>query len=707
MYPTPHDDAFTDGDRTSRFLLDLTADRAQTLFRPPGAGTIELAQRHGLVALLAEKSDDLVVRAILARETARQAVLRMHLRRILTRLHDSGVMTAVLKGPAMASFYRNPAHRPFADLDILVPERQAELALSVLAADQATVRVPAKRPKADKREVLFSDESGIRFNVDLHWNLYSYTQFGGPTEGATERAWAEAVESIASPLGPTWDIPDSYRTALLAAHAVLDHRFRMILFRDFLELTRVGVDWEELGKVTTKWNLRSTTYVALWMSKVVLGAPIPDGFLASLHPRSMPIRYLERALPRVDIVRFDGHKPHPVNLAAVLLNDSPRASLSLLLRAPFAVPGWRRRVASSQPLGSSSPRTLILASTDKRRGAEVFSERLQEGLLRRGWVVEAVSLRESGDTPTVDLEPLVRSSERQARRLDLGVARALRRKIRFFAPDVVLANGGATLRYAAMARMSRRFHLVYVAIGEPTFWLRSRLSRWLNRQMLRRVDLVLAVSEVTRLQLEALEPSLRGRTVTAYQGVPQTMFVESASSPEDTTLNVVMVGSLTAEKDPMRALRVVAAVPNARLRLVGDGPLLDELEAQAEELGITGRVAFAGSVLDIRPHLDWAHVLILTSLSEGLPGAILEAGAAGVPTVTVDVGGVSEAIEHGVTGLVTASSDQALIMALQALDSDRESLAAMASAVRTHIQSKFEMGAVVDRYAELLEKADR
>ena len=707
MYPTQRDDAFTDGDRASQFLLDLTADRAQSLSRSPAAGTIELAHRHGLIALLAEKTDELMVRAILARETSRQAVLSRHLRRILTRLHESGVRTAVLKGPSVASLYRNPAHRQYSDLDLLVPEPQVEDALSVLATDPATIRVPAKRPKADKRDVLLSDESGIRFNVDLHWDLFSYTQFRGSTEGATERAWAEAAENPASPIGPVWEIPDSYLTAFLAVHAVLDHRFRMILFRDFLELTRIGVDWDALERMTTRWGLRSTTYVSLWVCKVALGVPIPDGFLASLRPTSIPIRYLERALPRVDMVRFDGHKPHPINLAAVLLNDSPLASFSLLLRAPFAVPSWRSRVVSSRAVGSAAPRTLILASTDKRRGAEVFSERLREGLVGRGWVVEAVSLRESGETPTADLEPLVTSSQGRAKRLDLRVALALREKVRTFAPDVVVANGGATLRYAAMARVIQRFQLVYVGIGEPTFWLRSRLSRWINRLMLKRVDLVLAVSEVTRSQLEALEPSLKGRTFTVYQGVPSTMFIRHVSPSANSTLNVLMIGSLTAEKDPMRALRVVAAVPTSRLRLVGDGPLLDVLKAQTEELGINGRVSFAGSVLDIGPHLDWAHVLILTSLSEGLPGAILEAGAAGVPTVAVDVGGVREAIVQGVTGVVTTSSDQALIDALQTLDSDREGLARMGTAVQAHIESKFALEAVVDRYAELLQRVNR
>lgn len=694
-----HQHAFARGDRTSRLLIDLAADRAVAIPGQVRAGLVELGQRHGLISILSEETDDQLVRAITSRETARRRILEWHVKGILERFDQAGIRTAVLKGPAIAGRYRNPSHRLFSDIDLLVADHQIDGALELMAEYPATLSIPEKRPKADKRDILVKDPSGILFNVDVHWDLYSYSQLRGSAAGAIEMAWAGAIP-IGSPLGPQWDIPDAYRIAFLCAHAVLDHRFRLILFRDFLELCRGEVDWEALGEVATRWGLRSTTYLALWLGKSIVDAAVPEDFLTAVRPRSLPLRYLEAALPGIDLVRFDGHRPHPVNLASVLLNDSRWGRTSLLLRAPAAVPKWRRRVAEDAHF-SDTPRTLILVSTDRRRGAEVFTERLREGLLARGWVTEAVSLKGHGEEPRADLETLIGPEEPLGRRFDWRIARRLRAKIRSFNPDVVVANGGATLRYAIADNMGRRYKLVYIGIGEPHYWFRSRFSRWMNRWMLRRVDHVLTVSETTRGQLLELEPSLSSRVSTGYTGVPERLFEVPIEAPEG-PLRVLMVGSLTQEKDPQQALRVVSEVPAARLRFLGDGPLRGELKLEARSLGITDRVEFSGSVTDVTPHLAWAHVLILTSRSEGLPGAILEAGAAGVPAIAVDVGGVREAVEDGVGGFVSGPEDEALIEALKTVNADRERLAQMGKAAREHVMSRFRMDDVIQRYADAL-----
>lgn len=690
---------FTGGDPITRVLIDLAAGKMVEIGSQAPAGLVEHAQKHGLVSILGDVTADPLVRAINARESARSQVLQGHLRRLLGRFHEKGLRVAVLKGPAVAQCYRTPRHRHYSDLDLLVPPDEVEVALGVLGADPSIVRIPDKRPKADKRDVLFEDESGIRFNVDLHWDLFSYSQLRQAALGATAEGWASASESLDSDLGPVWELPEAYRIPFLCCHAILDHRFRLILFRDLLEIALRKVDWETVDAVSRRWGLRSTTYVSLWIAKEALDAPIPGDVLASLRPRSLPISYLEWALPRTDLIRFNGHKPHPVNLAAVTLNDSAAHRAGLLVRAPARFPRWRRKVAdeANRP---GAPRTLILASTNRRRGAEVFTERLREKLTALGWVVEAVSLRGVGETPRAEIEPLTISGEGHSR-FEFEIARELRRKIRSFRPDVVVANGGATLRYAAADSIVGDYRLVYIAIGEPIYWLRSRLSRWANRIMLRRTDRVLAVSEATKAQLLDLEPTLDGRVVTTHTGVPADLF-EVRHRPFEGPLRVVMVGSLTPEKDPVTALRSVAALPDGLLRLVGDGPLEPALREEAIRLGVTDRVEFTGSVSDVTPHLEWAHVLILTSLSEGLPGAILEAGAVGIPTVTVDVGGVREAVVDQVSGFVTSRDEADVVRALEKLDFDRGLLEQMGSAARSHVRSQFELEKVIRRYAEVL-----
>lgn len=705
MADLSHDARFTHGDSLSRLLVDLCADREIDGPVSAGAGLLEMAQRHGLMSLLADRVDDPMVRAINARESARRRVLRRHLSQILSELHEAGVRAVVLKGPAVASRYRNPGHRPYSDIDILVPDNQVEEALERLSRYPHTERVPAKRPKADKRDVLMRDESGVVFNCDLHWDLFSYTQLRRSADGATTQAWDRAVHLPDSGLGPCWELPDEFRIAFLASHAVLDHRFRLILFRDFFELTTKPIDWETLASVAERFGLCSTTYLALWMAREMLGAPVDADFLASIRPRSAPLSFLEWSLPRTDIVRFDGHRPHPINLASVLLNDSPRERLSLLVRAPSAFPAWRRRVAAEQG-HSETPRTLIVVSTDRRRGAEVFTERLRIGLLQHGWVVEAVALRGYGEERRATIEPLVSDGDAKRSRFDWSVVRALRRKVKTYRPDLIVANGGATLRYSLAARIGSAAAVAYVGIGEPDYWIRSRFSKLANRLMLRRVDAVLAVSDATAEQLVALEPSIEDRTSTTYTAVPDELFAVGEVD-RDGPLRLVMVGSLSPEKDPMLAVRAMASLPDATLRFVGDGPLRDDLQREVERRALAERVTFTGPVADVTPHLEWAHLLLLTSRSEGLPGVILEASAAGRPVVAVDVGGVREAVLDGETGLVVDRDLDRLVAALRTLDADRAMLAKMGAAGRGHVRSRFGLADIVERYRSVLVELSR
>lgn len=688
---------WTKGDAVSRGLLRLAAGEGWG-GAPVTAGVAELANRHGLISALARECDDPVVNAMSAREGIRSRTLRSHLPRLLGSLQAAGVRTTVVKGPSVSALYSRPELRNYSDLDLLVPREQLSEAIAVLSADEGVLEVPPKGPKSDKRDLLFSDPSGVVFNVDLHWSLFSYSQLRGTADEATPEAWDGATFEQ-TPLGPQWVLPLPHRLAFLAAHAILDHRFRLILFRDFVEIAEGDIDWDELVDVAARHGLRSTTYISLWIARLALGARIPDESLAAIRLRSAPVTYLEKTLPKVDLVRFDGHRPHPINLAAVLLNDSRKRRMALLARGPGAVPGWRKRVLS-EGAATTSPRTLVVVTNDRRRGAEVTAERLRDGLVRQGWVIEAVGLYDTSASPRASVETLVEARGREGSRFDLRVVSALRRKIKSFRPDVVVANGGPTLRYTVAVKLFSPFKLVYVGIGDPSYWIRSRSSLLINRFLLRRTDHVLAVSDTTKDQLLEIEPSLEGRVDTALFGAPARL-LQNPRSGSTGPLRLLVLGSLTEEKNPVLALRAAAAVDGVLVRFVGTGPLEEALEREAATLGISKRVELVGSVVDVGEHLSWAHLLLLTSRTEGLPGAILEAAAAGVPTVALDVGGVREAVQDGVTGLVVDDPAD-LVAAISVLDADRSRIESMSSAGRELIRSTYTVEHAVERYRGLL-----
>ena len=710
------------GNRSSRLLLDIAAGRTIELARDITGEELRLAARHGLLGLMVKSGDPRLYSASIApyvRLAARQSVMIRHLRRLLISLDEAGVPAKVLKGPNLGlTAYQDPSLRTYTDVDLLVQASDLERALDVIAGDSAVRSIPPKGPKADKRDITIQDDSGIRFSLDLHWDLFSYTQLRGCADGASEWSWSESTGPTDFGLGPAWQLPEETRAAFLCAHAVLDHRFRLILFRDLAELARRGVDWERLIQFTSRWRLRSTTYVALLMAARLVEAPVPQIVLDEMRPRSLPVGLAERWLARTDIVRFDGHRPHPLNLAMVLLHDDFPSRIALLAHAPFAFPAWQRRVEripggatrAPQVIARQQRRMLLLVSSDRRRGAEVFGERLARGLTELDWDVEFVSLAADSTGPWVSADPVSLQDADRVGRFDWNVIRELRRRIKESRPDIVFANGAATLRYgvAAVSGIRPRPLLVYASIGEPSYWLRNRWHRFVQRLLHRRTDLVFAVSEATRNQLAEILGLSGDMLRVAPTGVPAD-FLDVATDPPADDLRLLFLGNLSPEKDPEAALRMLTRLRDRRpatLRFVGGGVSEPVLRHTVNREGLGEVVEFLGSVADVRPHLAWADVLVLTSKTEGFPGAVLEAAAARVPTVGFDVGGTNEGIIDGTTGVLIEPGDEAaFVEALDRLASDPALRRRLGENGRDLVANQFTLEQAVANHDRLLKEA--
>ncbi|RHW16805.1 glycosyltransferase family 4 protein [Sphingomonas gilva] len=135
---------------------------------------------------------------------------------------------------------------------------------------------------------------------------------------------------------------------------------------------------------------------------------------------------------------------------------------------------------------------------------------------------------------------------------------------------------------------------------------------------------------------------------------------------------VVSVGALIPRKGHDLTIRAVASLPDACLRIAGEGPERGRLEALARELGVADRVALLGSAphADLPPLLAAADVLALPSTSEGLANAWVEALASGTPVVTSDVGGARECIDRPAAGRIVARDPAAIAAAIADLLAD-------------------------------------
>ncbi len=140
---------------------------------------------------------------------------------------------------------------------------------------------------------------------------------------------------------------------------------------------------------------------------------------------------------------------------------------------------------------------------------------------------------------------------------------------------------------------------------------------------------------------------------------------------------IVSVGRMDANKNHEMMIRAFASLsdryPEYTLTLYGDGELRHYLQELVERLEVTGRVFMPGVIPDVAKQIERAALFLLTSYSEGVSNALIEALATGLPVISTDVpsGGTVELMEDGVNGLIIPPGDEkALIRAIDRLLGD-------------------------------------
>jgi glycosyltransferase involved in cell wall biosynthesis len=144
------------------------------------------------------------------------------------------------------------------------------------------------------------------------------------------------------------------------------------------------------------------------------------------------------------------------------------------------------------------------------------------------------------------------------------------------------------------------------------------------------------------------------------------------------------------------AANVLREQANAHFVLVGDGPLRSEIEDQIARLGIADRVHLLGDRADVARLVPGFDLLVLASLHEGSPNAVMEAMAAGVPVVASAVGGTKELITDGETGYLVPPADSGVLADRIVFALNREDhRAEITSAARRWINTEYGMDRMI------------
>lgn len=172
---------------------------------------------------------------------------------------------------------------------------------------------------------------------------------------------------------------------------------------------------------------------------------------------------------------------------------------------------------------------------------------------------------------------------------------------------------------------------------------------------------------------------------------------------------IVCVARLAEDKDHASLIgafgKIAKDAPDARLKLVGEGPLQEKLVNFARETlppKISERVEFVGASAEPEKYYREASIFALSSVREGQPNAILEAMSSGLPICATSVGGVPDMTENNVDALLSPPGDaDALAANLSLLLKNPEKGAAMGAAGRRKIATNFSYKAMVDAHEKL------
>ncbi len=382
---------------------------------------------------------------------------------------------------------------------------------------------------------------------------------------------------------------------------------------------------------------------------------------------------------------------------ASLSGDHPAESVPSRLRI--------QHVIGSFQIGGAERYALQLASRQAREGHDVHVVALAEGPL-----VEV--FRDAG----VTLHTLPKLA-----RLDPTLPARLASLFVRNGVDVVHTHNPPPLVYASLAARSVGAVLVHTKHGvnqdrQRRMWLRRVLASLAHR--------IVAVSDDTANHAIRQGEVGADRVHVIRSGVDTDLFRPSRDARERMRTELGIgpdewvigsVGRLVPEKNHASLVRACAPLlrdGNARLLLVGEGPERAAIEALVRKLGIEKKVRLAGVRQDTHEVLAAMDVFALSSRTEGMPLALLEAMATELPVVCTRVGGIPTLLAGSDAGaLVSSEDDEALAEELRRLQADPEEARRMGVRARQLVTAQHGMHVVTREttalYARVMREAER
>jgi glycosyltransferase involved in cell wall biosynthesis len=314
-----------------------------------------------------------------------------------------------------------------------------------------------------------------------------------------------------------------------------------------------------------------------------------------------------------------------------------------------------------------------------------------------------------------ELEPLeipVTTFDRHAG-LDWGLIPKIARWLRHEQADLLHTHNAAAHFYGALgARVARTGGTLHTKHGRD--WPDQPRKVLLNRISALFTNKLIAVSRNGYDVAREIEKVPARKLMVIHNGIDTRRFTPDKTGDGTDPIPGIPAGApvigtvarLSPEKDQHTLLEAFAKMcesgSGCYLVIAGDGPERKALAAHAESLPCGDKVVFLGAVENVPSLLKRITVFVLTSLTEGISLALLEAAASGIPSVVTDAGGNAEVIEDGISGFVVPPGQPAPIAEkLAQLISDESLRGSMGLNARKRVEQHFSLANMTAHYETL------
>ena len=290
----------------------------------------------------------------------------------------------------------------------------------------------------------------------------------------------------------------------------------------------------------------------------------------------------------------------------------------------------------------------------------------------------------------------------------------LAREIKKFKPDYIhthTAKAGVLGRTAAILAFSpaKLIHTFHGHLLHGYFSpFKTKLVVLIEKLLATRSTTLVSVGEQVRDDLLAAgvgrQDQFRIIPPGVYLGaIPKSHLIRtSLDIPESSTV-ITFLGRITKVKRPDRfaqvALQISKQTPNIYFLIVGSGELEEILKSELST--ISSKVKFLGWRNDIENILEATDIMLLTSDNEGTPVSAIQAGMAGIPTVSTNVGSVSKIIEDGVSGILTSLNPSEIVEQLQKLIRDTKLRQTLGERAKLDITERFSVSQLIKKHEEI------